>query len=198
MCDMDKEMFAFYRNALTNGLCQEYKGTWQACGNDIGKLAGLAMQQQSIPFFATYCYNGDGLTKEYILEHAKKYINNNSTLYDCDGVKGYSYKWYVDYHHRVRIHDDVLHFMWCDISQCIVGVHICPTIYLSNKTTLDISTSGYNSLRIYLFDESQVFLSDIDETSDVTIFKYSDDCMVYQGKFCLGKVKEHRKELRLS
>ena len=60
-----------------------------------------------------------------------------------------------------------------------------------------IVCGGYNNVTIMLFDDSKVTLSDIDEESNVTVFKYSDQCDVTIGKYCMGKVKEFRKELRL-
>jgi archaellum component FlaC len=40
-------------------------------------------------------------------------------------------------------------------------------------------------------------IEDLDENSEVVVYKYSDDAQVELGKFCLGKVKVFRKELRL-
>lgn len=195
---MDKDMFMFYKNALTNGLCEEYKNYWRGANGNKSRLVELAMIQQAIPFFATYCYKGDGLSKEYLLEEYKDYIND-TTLFDCDGVHGYSYKLYVDYKSDVMPLDvDVSHFMYCNGITINVAETKCPTIYISNKSNVTICCDGYNSLRVYLFDESKVVIDNCDEDTDVVIYKYSDNCNVEKGKYCLSeKVKEFSKELRL-
>lgn len=194
---MDKQMFEFYKNALIGGLCDEYKGLWQSANNEKEKLVKLAMQQQSIPYFATHCYKGNGLTKEYIETAFKDYINGNATLHDCDGVDGYTYRLYVGYNGDLSVSDDVLSFMWCDMPSLEIKTSKCPIFYINNKSKCGIVSGGYNSIRVYLFDESEVTLNDIDETSDVVVYKYSDNCKVVLGKYCMGKVKQFRKKLVL-
>lgn len=193
---MDKQMFQFYKNALTCNLCDEYKGLWRSAGDDKEKLIKLSLAQQSIPYVATFCYNGMGLTKEYIKSEFGKYINGKKMLNDCDGVDGYSYELYVDHHDGLYVRSNVVSIMWCD-----VDVHVdttkCPIIYVSNKTRCRLHANGYNSIRVYLFDESEIELYDIDTTSDVTIYCYSDDCKVSVGKYCLGKFKQFQKKLVL-
>ena len=73
-----------------------------------------------------------------------------------------------------------------------------PTIYCGCHSHLHITCGGYNYCRVYLFDDSVVTLDEVDEDSGVTVFKYSDDCKVERGRFCLSKkVNEFRKELVL-
>ena len=62
---MDKEMFTFYKNALINNLCADYKKEFKKDLDDKEKLFELCLRQQAIPFFCTYCYNGKGLTIDY-------------------------------------------------------------------------------------------------------------------------------------
>lgn len=194
---MDKEMFNFYKNALTENLCHDYKGLWQAANGDKEKLVRLALQQQSIPYFADFCYRGKGLSKDYILQEFGDYINGKYIAQDCDDVDGYTYELYVDYNGILSISDDVSHIMWSNISQATVNAHKCPILYISNNSTINLSTDGYNSVRIYLFDTSKVILDDIDEESEVLIYRYSDKCSVELGRFCLGKINQHNKKLRL-
>lgn len=193
---MDKELFSFYKNALVDGLCDEYKSLWQAANNDKEKLVKLAMCQQSIPFVATYCHDGKGLSKEYIKETFKEYINGY-VLQDCDGINGYTYGLYVDYKSDISVSDDVLSFMWCNISSIEIKATKCPILYFSNNSKCSIVTDGYNTVRVYLFDDSEVTLEDIDENSEVVIYRYSDNCKVILGKYCLGEIKDHNKKLRL-
>lgn len=194
---MDKEMFNFYKNALTENLCHDYKGLWQAANGDKEKLVRLALQQQSIPYFADFCYRGKGLSKDYILQEFGDYINGKYIAQDCDDVDGYTYELYVDYNGILSISNDVSHIMWSNISQATINATKCPILYISNNSTINISTEGYNSVRIYLFDESNVVLDDIDDESDVLIYRYSDKCSVELGRFCLGKINQHNKKLRL-
>lgn len=196
---MDKEMFTFYKNALSDNLCDEYKGYWRGANDDKKKLVSLSLIQQSIPFFASYAYNGKGLSREYLLEEFTDYINGKETLYDCDGVHGFSYQLYVDYKGDcVNLQSDVSHFMWCDGLTIEVGETKCPTIYISNKSKVNLVCLGYNNVRVYMFDESELTIDDCDEESSVTILKYSDKCKVGKSKFCFSdKIKEHEKTLRL-
>ena len=198
---MKDEMFEFRKNALqgalTSPLCKEYNVEWFANSNDKEKLVALALRQQSCPYFAHHCYMGKGLSKEYILREFGDYINGH-TILDADIVKGYMYGLYVDYDYDngLLVEDDVVHLMWTK-NEVVVPTSKCPTIYVSNKSEISLVGNGYNNIRIYIFDESKIFVDDIDEESNVTIYKYSDSCVVEKGKFCFGKVNEFRKELRL-
>lgn len=190
------EMMFFQKNALLNNLCGEWKNMWKACKNNKEKLVRLSLMQQSIPFFASYCYNGNGLSKDYILGEFKDYINGK-ILQDCDNVKGYSYRLFVGYTDDIREQADVTHLMWSDIPIYVVERYKCPIIYLSNKSTVSLIADGYNYIRVYLFDESELVIEDLDEESTVIVYKYSDKCKVTKGKYCLGKVNEFEKTLRL-
>lgn len=190
------EMMFFQKNALLNNLCGEWKNMWKACKNNKEKLVRLSLMQQSIPFFASYCYNGNGLSKDYILGEFKDYINGK-ILQDCDNVKGYSYRLFVGYTDDIREQADVTHLMWSDIPIYVVERYKCPILYISNKSTVNLIAAGYNYIRVYLFDESELEIEDLDEESTVIVYKYSDKCKVTKGKYCLGKVNEFEKTLRL-
>lgn len=195
-------MFDFKKNALMGSiagspLCKEYSDEWRVCGEDKEKLIKLVLRQQSIPFFITACHNGLGLSKDYIKDTFKDYINGRRTIQNCDGVKGYTYAIFVDYSGVVGVKYDVSAFMWCEDTTLIVPKTKCPTIYCGCRTNMHIVGNGYNSIRIYAFDESSVTIDDIDENSNVTIFKYSKAVKTEKGDFCMGKVREFDKELRL-
>lgn len=190
------EMMFFQKNALLNNLCGEWKNMWKACKNNKEKLVRLSLMQQSIPFFASYCYNGNGLSKDYVLGEFKDYINGK-ILQDCDDVKGYSYRLFVGYTDDIRPQADITHLMWSDIPIYVVERYKCPILYISNKSTVSLIADGYNYIRVYLFDESELVIEDLDEESTVIVYKYSDKCKVTKGKYCLGKVNEFEKQLRL-
>lgn len=195
-------MLNFKRNALLGNisgqpLCADFKSAWRKCGDDKEELVRLALQQQSIPFFVTACKNGLGLTKDYILENFGEFINGKRTFEDVEGVKGYTYQLYVDHNQDFDITADVTSLMWCDSPQVVVPSTKCPTIYISNHSNVHLVGDGYNSINIKLFDKSKVTIEDLDENSEVVVYKYSDDAQVELGKYCFGKVKEFRKTLRL-
>ena len=192
---MDEMMF-FQKNALLNNLCGEWKNMWKACKKNKEKLVRLSLMQQSIPFFASYCHNGKGLSKDYLLSEFKDYTDG-TILQDCDDVKGYSYRLFVGYTDDIREQADVTHLMWSDIPIYVVERYKCPIIYLSNKSKVSLIADGYNYIRVYLFDESELEIEDLDEESTVIVYKYSDKCKVTKGKYCLGKVNEFDKQLRL-
>lgn len=199
---MDREMLMFQRNALlgkisAEPLCAQYKAAWRACGDDKDMLVGLAMQQQSIPYFSYACYERLGLTKDYIKKNFGDYINGKKTLNDVDGVKGYTYQLYVDYNDDFNAVADVTSLMWCNNTTVGVEPTKCPLFYVSNDSNVHFVLGGYNSIRIYLFDESKVVIDDSDETCDVIVYKYGSKCEVELGKYCLGKVKVFNKMLRL-
>lgn len=187
----------YYKNALLNNLCGEYKNDWKAAKNDKEKLVRLALCQQSIPHVATFAYNGIGLTKDYVMGEFADYINN-VIHYDCDNVKGYSYRLYAGWDgDEITEQTDVTHFMWSNVSSIVVEKYKCPTLYISNKSKVCVSCDGYNYIRVYLFDESELVIDDLDSESVVIVYKYSDKCKVTKGKYCLGKVNEFEKQLRL-
>jgi hypothetical protein len=70
-------------------------------------------------------------------------------------------------------------------------------LYVSNHSTLNITLDGYNSPKIYLFDDSVVNIMECDEESKVIVYKYSDNAKVEIGKYCLSSVKVFDKDLRL-
>lgn len=196
------ELLEFKKNAILgniNGqpLCQDFKQAWRACGNDKEMLVRLALMQQSQPYFSTACYENMGLTKEYILNNFGELINGKRTFENVEGVGGYTYQLYVGYDKDFEITADVTSLMWCNGSQLVIESTKCPTIYVSNRSKVHLVGDGYNSIRIYLFDESFVNLDDFDEESSILVYKYSKDARVEIGKYCLGKVKVFDKELKI-
>lgn len=195
---MNGELFKYYKAALVNGLCSDWKGYWQAAGDDKLKLITLAMSQQAIPHVATYAYNGIGITKEYIETEFKDYINEKTKILDADGVDGYTYALYIAQNRILRPSVDVSSLMWCKDITLELKTAQCGFIYVSNNSDIRLVMDGFNSPRIYLFDESTITIEDADETCSATIYKYSDKCKVNYGKYCLSKrIKEFNKELRL-
>lgn len=188
----------YYKNALMGNLCKEYKYEWQRAMTDKESLVRLAMAQQAIPHMATYAHMGKGLTKDYIKQTFKDYINGY-TLHDADGVDGYTYGLYVDYdpYGDITVDKDVIHIMWTIGTTIIVPKTKCPTIYLSNRSDIHLVCNGYNNVHVYMLDDTRLTIEDADEESTVTVFKYSDKCRMEQGRFCMAKVKEFNKELRL-
>lgn len=196
-------MMNFNRNALLGNisgqpLCADYKSAWRKCGNDKEMLVKLALQQQSQPYFSTACFKNLGLTKEYIKREFGDYINGY-IVNDADGVKGYTYGLYVDwdYENDLDVKTDVASIMWTVGANIVVGETKCPTIYISNRSNVHLIGDGYNNVNIKLFDKSKVTIEDLDENSEVVVYKYSDSASVELGKFCLGKVKIFNKTLRL-
>lgn len=194
---MDKDFFGFLKNAYENGLCNEYRDELRRCGDDRLQLISLAMRQQSIPYMATKLREGI-LTKEWMQKTFRGYLNG-FILNDCDDVDGYTYAWYIDYDYDndLVVDVDVLHISFTKNTNVVVPITRCPTIYVSNDSDITISFDGFSSPKIYLFDESKLKFEDIDEESNVTVYKYSDKAHVECGKYCFGKVNIFDKELRL-
>ena len=200
---MDSQMLTFKRNALLGNisgqpLCADFKSAWRRCGNDKEMLVRLALMQQSQPYFSTACYKNLGLTKDYIKREFKDYINGY-VIKDADNVDGYTYSLYVDwdYENDLDVNVDVCSIMWTVGANIVVPSTHCPTIYLSNHSNVHLVCEGFNSVNIKLFDKSKVTIEDLDEESNVIVYRYSDDACVESGKYCLGRVKVFDKELRL-
>ena len=193
------ELLKYQKSALVNGLCGEYKGYWQAAGTDKRKLITLALSQQALPHLMTYCWNGEGISKKYILDNFNDYINGKQIIYDADGVKGgYTYQLYVDFNGTINEQADVNAFMWCDNPIVEMPTSRCVTFYVGCNTTLHISMQGFNNARIYLFDTSEIVFEEADKTCSATVYEYSDQCVTQIGQYCLSdKIKVHRKQLRL-
>ena len=194
---MAQDLFNYYKHALSNGLCSEYKGRWRACHDNKEQLVKLVMAQQSLPHFIHYCYNGMGLSKEYIQETFGDYINGNKVINDADGVDGYTYSLYVGYKGIFKAATDVLALMWCSNISCTVNVTKSPIIYVGAGSDVHLSLDGFSCPHIYLFDDSKVTIDDADEDSKVVIYKYSDKAQVELGKYCLCDVKIFNKTLKL-
>ena len=195
-------MLQFYKAALSGELstplCSSYKAAWRKCGDDKEMLIRLSLNQQALPYVATHAYNGMGLTKDYVKTAFKDYINGR-VFNDCDEVGGYTYALYVDwdYENDLDVKTDITSIMWTVGANIVVPTSKCPTLYISNRSNVHLVGDGYNSINIKLFDKSKITIEDLDENSEVVVYKYSDDAQVELGKYCLGKVKEFRKDLRL-
>lgn len=194
---MSNDYLNFLKDAYSKGLCNEYKDELRRCHEDKLELMRLAMRQQSIPFVAQKMSEGV-VKKDYLLNTFGEYLNGY-VLKDCDKVKDYTYTWYVgyDYANDIEVKTDVVHISCTDSAQVVVEQTKCPTLYISNNSKVNLVCEGYNSVRVYLLDNSKLVIDDIDEESTITIYKYSDKCEVEIGKFCFGKVKQFSKELRL-
>ena len=196
------ELLEFKKNAILGKisgqpLCEEYKAALRKCGNNKELLVRLALMQQSIPYLSHACYEKIGLSKEYILANFDEYINGKRTFEDVEGVGGYTYQLYVGYDKDFEITADVTSLMWCNDSQIVVEPTKCPTIYLSNRSNVHLVGEGYNTINIKLFDESELIVEDMDESSDVIVYRYSDNASIEEGKFCLKNVKVFNKKLIL-
>lgn len=193
---MENLLFTYHKNALLNNLCKEWDAKWNACHNDKEQLMRLVLMQQSAAHFATFCYQGKGLTKDYCKQEYGDYINGR-VFNDCDGVKGFSYGMFIDVPQVEEMALDVSQFLWCKDTNVSIPQTKCPRLYVSNRSNLNISLDGYNSIAIYLFDESTINIEDADNESNVIVYKYSKDAKVELGKYCLSNVKVFDKELRL-
>ena len=187
----------FMKHVYTGDMCEEYKNEITKCHEDRLLLAKLAMRQQSIPYMAT-TMSSKIVSVGAMRRFFKDYING-CVLENCDGVDGYKYAWYIDYNYDNDIiaNEDVIHITHTIGSTIIIPQHKCPTLYISNGSKVHISCDGFNSVRLYLFDKAQATIDDVDEESDITVYKYSDKCKVTKGKYALGKVNEFEKELKL-
>ena len=204
---MIDEMTYFRKNAIQGGitapLCNEYRKLWRSCGNDKQKLVNLVLRQQSIPYFITHCYKGKGLSKEYILENFHDFINENTDLAlvkDCDLVKGYDYSLYVDFKGQNSLTTDVSCIMWSSVPLWEINRHHGQILYVGCDSHVNIILGGWNNVMIYLFDDSSITIDDMDDTSSLTIYKYSNDCKVNFGKYFisqLNNVKQYNKQLIL-
>lgn len=199
---MDKELFEFQKNAFVGGitqpLCSEYKSAWRACGDNKEMLVRLVMKEQSMPYFFAHCYQNKGLSKEYILSGFKDYVNGNYVGIDVDGVIGdYKTELYVGYNGDLSVSDDVLATMWCSMPSMMIPTSKAVKIYCACGSELHLLCDGYNSVMVMLFDDSKVIIDDLDVSSNVTIFKYSDSASIELGKFCLKEPKVFNKELKL-
>ena len=195
---MDKDFFNFLKNAYTNGLCNEYRDEIRGCNGDRLALMRLAMRQQSIPFVATKMHEGV-LTKRYIQKTFGEYLNG-FVLHDCDDVKGYTYAMYLDYDYDndLNIDVDVAHVAFTVGASVVVPLTKCPTIYISNRSNVHLVCEGYNNIRVYLFDKSKVTIEDCDDTCEILVYRYSDNCEIKKGRFCLSKkISDFRKRLKL-
>ena len=125
-------MLSFRKNALLNNLCKEWDNMWKSCKDNKDKLVRLVLMQQSLPFFADYCYRGKGLSRKYILDNFSEQING-VVHHDCDEVKGYDYSLFVDFNNEISCVVDVMSLMWCDVPRLQIRKYKAPVIYVSNS-----------------------------------------------------------------
>ena len=194
----EKAYLEFMKHVCGGNMCEEYKNEIKRCHEDRLLLAKLAMRQQSIPYMATVMRDKI-ITVDATRKFFKDYINGY-VLEDCDEVGGYDYAWYIDWNYDNDIiteNIDVMHITHTIGANVIVTATRCPILYISNNSKIHIICEGYNNIKIYLFDKSQITIEDTDEESSITVYKYSDKCKVKTGKFSLCKINEFEKELKL-
>lgn len=189
-------MLFFRKNAILADLCKEYNDRWSACRGDKEKLMRLVLMRQSAPFFADYCYNGRGLTKEYCKREFGEFINGR-TFNDVDGVEGFTSAMYIDPPTGLKIASDTAQLLWCENVNVTIPKTKCPTLYISNGSTINLVMDGYSTVSVYLFDESTLNIEDADDTCEVLVYKYSNRARVEAGRYCLGRMKIFNKTLRL-
>lgn len=195
------ELFNFRKNAMLgaangNPLCQEYAHEWAADEKDKAKLVALSLRQQSIPYFATYCNLGLGLSKDYILSNFGNFINGHC-IHDADKVDGYTYGLYVDTSGHFMLDFDVTHVMWCDGLEATIQEARAANIYVSNNSKLNIRCEGFNTLILSIFDNSSVTIEDADAYTKVTARLYSPQATIKGGKFCYSTIKQFQKQLNI-
>lgn len=190
------EMTFFRKNAILADLCKEYNNRWAACHGDKEKLMRLVLMRQSAPFFADYCYNGRGLTKDYCKREFGDYVNGR-VFDNVDGVDGFTSAMYVDPPTGLEIAVDTAQLLWCDNVDVMIPQTKCPTLYVSNHSSVNITLEGFSSISVYLFDESVVNIEDADDTCDILVYKYNSRAQVETGKYFLGRIKIFNKTLRL-
>lgn len=191
------EMIFFRKNAILSNLCKEYNDKWASCHGDKDKLMRLVLMRQSAPFFADYCYNGRGLTKDYCKREFGDYINGRE-FNGVDGVDGFTSAMYIDPSAGFEISSDTAQLLWCNNIDVIIPQTKCSTLYVSNNSEIHLTCNGYNAPVVYLFDESKLVIDDADVTCSFTIYKYSKGASVVRGKYCTSEsVKVFDKELRL-
>lgn len=190
------ELTLFRKNALLANLCKEWNSMWYACHDDKIKLMRLVLMRQSAPYFATFCYNGKGLSKKYCLNEFGYYVKGQP-FENVDGVEGFTSAMWINAHDTIEIGVDTAQMLWCDNPTVVVPTSKCPTFYISNRSNVKFSLEGCNLITIYLFDESKVEIDDADETCSVIVYKYSKKAKATKGKFCFCNVKQFKKEVRL-
>lgn len=198
---MKDEMFGFYKNALLGSvtgtpICEDYKREWTQCGDDKDKLLKFALRQSCIPYLFLHSFNGQGLSKEYLLKEFRNYINGAYTVHDADKVKGYTYELNVARKGMFDTPNDVIAFMYCQETTVVIPTTKCSSLFVGCSSDVHISLAGYNSIRIYLYDNSRVVIEDADDESDVTVYRYSDMAKADKGKYCLCDVRVFDKDLR--
>lgn len=196
------ELLIFKKNAILGNisgepLCQEYKDALRGCGNDREKLMKLALRRQSIPFVMHACKNNMGLTKEFLLTNYGDLLNGNYTGIDVDGVQGgYTTQLFVGYDSNIYEVADTMAFIGSNVDMDIRST-LCPTLYVGCNTMLHLFLDGYNTISVYLFDNSKVVIEDADVSCNVVVRKYSKESSVEKGKYCLCGVREYNKDLRI-
>lgn len=190
------ELIKYRRNALQDGLCDEWDSMWASCHGNKEKLMRLALMQQSFPHLTTFCNDGRGLSKEYLMTKFKDYINTR-VFRDCEGVEGYTYEMFVGMEGSLELCVDVSYFMWAKDLYVTIPRAKAPNIYIANQSNVTLSLDGFDAPIIHMYDNSVVKIDDCDERSRVIVYKYSKDAIVERGKYCLGDVRVFDKELRL-
>jgi hypothetical protein len=104
---------------------------------------------------------------------------------------------YVGYDNDFSISSDVTTLMWCSNPTITIPKTKCPTIYISNNSSVRLCFEGFNFVNIKLFDESEIIVDVMDKESTILVYKYSNTSNVEIENNCFGSVKIFNKQLKL-
>lgn len=191
---MNKDMFIFYRNALANNLCDQYKSEWNRRMKDKVGLYEFSLWSGSVTYLANATYHGWGITKELIHGEFENYINGKYVVDNLDDVEGATATSYYDYEFKGdRIDNSLVAIYW---SKGLIDVkdYGCSHFHISNNSRISFTKGKNVMLWISVYDDSVVDIGNVNDGDIINVVKYSDTCII-NYKENGGKIRIRKRDV---
>lgn len=138
------DLLGLKRNAILLGLCDQYRGKWDACKSKR-ELVDLALDSNGIEFMADSMAFGWGLGKGYLLREFGEWMNG----FYQSRTNGYKSEMYVGAHGVVNVRSALLLVAYCDDLEIVVPEHHVCRIYVCGGSKVRIGCIGKAELIEY-------------------------------------------------
>lgn len=137
MENKETDLLTLKRNAILLGLCDQYRGKWDACKSKR-ELVDLALDSNGVEFMADSMAFGWGLGKDYLLREFGEWMNG----FYISREGGYTSEMYVGAHGVLNTRSALLLVAYCGGLEIIVPEHHVCRIYVCGGSKARIECLG--------------------------------------------------------
>ncbi len=122
------------------GLCGEYKDKWANAATPKD-LVDIASDINGADFLCASAAKGWGLSKEFLLNNFRGFINGEYTSRHGDGA-GYTSEIYIGHNGNITARATIIIVLYSNATVYIPKNHVC-RIFAACNTNIDVQCDGY-------------------------------------------------------